>query len=453
MTITPTGFAVFALALLFLATAPARLMAALIFFSSFSATAVINFSNYGMAPAVVFFGAFLIWKFLSGELLESVTISADHGVSLSLVAGFGLASVASLLVNQLERDVLPVQTTQTAYIVFGVLLTIILAIDLVRADRLELAISALRNGAYFMAGWGVLQAVCFYSGVEYPSVVFNNSASHFADMFDQRAGEGLIRIASVATEPSFMTASLMIFGAFGSTVLLVEPRFRTGPWLRAVCLTLGVVAASTSTTGYAALIVLGLLLARRRPVWMMGFTGGATIAAALLLTVFPSFREALYQFTFNKTSSGSYIERSGAVWDAFNLFYAHPLLGLGWGGNFSFSIISTLLADSGLIGSFLFVVAIGATILASGAARRRAPASQWRLRAYAEGLENAMVVYMAVSVVTGFHFVVADFWCLWALSLAVPSALCAATVRRSLKPVRVFAAPSASVATPALHLR
>ena len=453
MTITPTGFAMFALALLFLATAPGRLMAALFFFASFSATSVINFPNYGMAPAVVFFSAFLIWKILSGEFLENVKLSADHGVCLSLVAGFGFASVASLLANQFERDVLSVQTTQTAYIVFGVLITIVLAIDLVRSDRLELAVKALRTGAYFMAGWGVLQAVCFYAGLDYPSLVFNNSTSHFADMFDQRAGEGLIRIASVATEPSFMTASLMIFGAFGSTVLLVEPRLRTGPWLRAVCLTLGVVAASTSTTGYAALMVLGLLLARRRPVWMMGFTGSATVAAALLLTVFPSFRDALYQFTFNKTSSGSYIERSGAVWDAFNLFYAHPLLGLGWGGNFSFSIVSTLLADTGLIGTILFLVAIGATILASGAARRRAPASQWRLRAYAEGLENAMIVFMAVSVVTGFHFVVADFWCLWALSLAVPSALCAATAKSLPKALPVFATPAAPVPAPALHLR
>ena len=34
---------------------------------------------------------------------------------------------------------------------------------------------------------------------------------------------------------------------------------------------------------------------------------------------------------------------------------------------------------------------------------------------------------MALSVISGFHFVVADFWCLWALALAIPSALARAS--------------------------
>lgn len=428
MVVTPTGIAIIALGLFLTLTAPRRLMAALVFFSSFSATAVINFSNYGMAPAVVFLTLLLLWKLLGGEALDGVRMSRDQGVAMLLIAAFGAASVTSLVVNQLNRDTLPIQVTQTAYVLFGVAVTFVLSIEMLRGDRLDSAVSALRAGATFIALWGVLQAACYYAGVAYPADIFNNSTSHFADMFDQRASAGVIRIASVATEPSFMAVSLMIFGSFGATLLAMEPRLRTTAWIVPVALTLLVVAASTSSTGYVGLGVLGLLLARRRPGLMLVLGACLVVAGSVLLTLLPGFRDALYEFTFNKAASGSYVERSGAVWDAFNLFGQQPLFGLGWGGNFSFSIVSILLANVGLVGTLVFAVAVSATLLASRAARLacRGPA-EWRLRVYAEGAENAMIVYMAVSTISGFHFVVAEFWCLWAFALAIPSALATAS--------------------------
>ena len=428
MVVTPTGIALIALGLLLLLLAPRRLMAALIFFSSFSSTAVINFSNYGMAPAVVFLALLLLWKLLGGEALDSVRMSKDQGVAMFLIAGFGAASVVSLVANQLSREVLPIQVTQTAYVLFGIAITLALSIEMLRGDRLESAISALRAAASFIALWGILQAACHYAGAPYPAAVFNNSTSHFADMFDQHASTGTIRIASVATEPSFMAVSLMIFGSFGATLLAVEPRLRIRAWIIPVALTLLVVMASTSSTGYVGLGVLALLLARRRPGLMLALGACLAVAGSALLTLLPAFRDALYEFTFDKAASGSYIERSGAVWDAFNLFGARPLLGLGWGGNFSFSIVSTLLANVGLVGTLVFAAAVLATLLASRAARLACQEpGEWRLRAYAEGTENAMIVYMAVSLISGFHFVVADFWCLWAIALAAPSALARAS--------------------------
>ena len=360
--------------------------------------------------------------------LEGVQMSKDQGVAMLLVAGFGAASIASLVVNRLSRDVLPIQTTQTAYILFGVFITLVLSIEMLRADRLDSVVAALRAAATFIALWGFLQAACHYTGMAYPATIFNNSTSHFADMFDQRASAGVIRIASVATEPSFMAVSLMIFGAFGATVLAIEPRLRTKAWIIPVALTLLVVIASTSSTGYFGLAVLALLLARRRPGLIIALCAGAAAAGSVLLMFMPDFRDALYEFTFAKGSSGSYLERSQAVWDAFALFGKQPLFGLGWGGNFSFSIVSTLLANAGLVGTLLFSAAILATLMASRTARLACSApSEWRLRAYAEGAENALIVCIAVSVISGFHFVVADFWCLWALALAIPSALARAS--------------------------
>ena len=132
MVVTMTGIAIIALGVWLLLTSPWRLMGALVFFSSFSATAVVNFSNYGMAPAIVFMGLLLVWKVLGGEIRDGVQMSKDQSIAMLLIAGFGAASVASLVINQLSRDLLPIQTTQTAYILFGISVTLVLSIEMLR---------------------------------------------------------------------------------------------------------------------------------------------------------------------------------------------------------------------------------------------------------------------------------------------------------------------------------
>lgn len=431
--VTPTGITLIALGLYLLMTRPNRLLLALIFFSSFSSTAVINFSAYGVAPAVIFFGLLLAWKVVGGEALVGVRMGKNQAAIMLLIAGFGLTSILSLVLNSMERSVQQIQITQTAYILFGIIITLVLSLEMLRGDRLEGAVRAFRAAAMFISIWGVLQVVCHYSGIPYPANIFNNSTSHFADMFDQRAGAGVIRIASVATEPSFMAVSLMIFASFGATIIAIEPRLRTREWLLPVSMTLLVILASTSSTGYVGVLVLGALIARRRPMQVLLLGGGALVAGGLIVAMIPTYGDVIYEFTFGKAGGGSYADRTGAVWEAFRLFSDHPQFGLGWGGNFSFSIVSTLLANVGLVGTLLFTACISATLLASRGARRasRAPEA-WRLRAYAEGAENALVVYIALSVISGFHFVVADFWCLWALTIAIPSALAVGSYRLDL---------------------
>ena len=77
----------------------------------------------------------------------------------------------------------------------------------------------------FVSLWGLMQFVCFFAGVPYPSLLFNNSLSDFADMFDQRLDDAYMRIASVAVEPSVLATSLLHFVAFG----LTGPRLRAPP--------------------------------------------------------------------------------------------------------------------------------------------------------------------------------------------------------------------------------
>jgi O-antigen ligase len=137
----------------------------------------------------------------------------------------------------------------------------------------------------------------------------------------------------------------------------------------------------------------------------------------------PAARDALYVMTLGKFEVGTYGERAATLGPAIQAFERQPLLGTGWGTDFSYSVATQMLANSGLIGTALFVCAIIATLVASRKARRRYAERSRTLALYAEAAENAFIVYLAESVVTGFKYVVADIWCLWALAIAIPSCL------------------------------
>ena len=104
--ITNSGAAIILFALFSCVLFPRLLMQAIVFFSFFSGTAVLNFSNYGMAPAVVLMLAYLFWKAASGDAIRPVGVSRDHFVVVLLIITFAAFSILSLLLNQALHDVL-----------------------------------------------------------------------------------------------------------------------------------------------------------------------------------------------------------------------------------------------------------------------------------------------------------------------------------------------------------
>jgi O-antigen ligase len=423
MELTLIGGLVIGLGFLLSILSHQRLLQCIVFFASFSGTAVLNFGEYGMAPDVVLLSFLLLVSFLSGRILFPVRVSGDHLIVGFLILVFAAITVFSSLFNWAVHGVVSLQVTQTAYLLFGICLTLVLSIEFSSLERLEAGLAALRASATFISLWGLFQAVCYYTGIAYPAFLFNNSKSHFADMYDQRAAEGVVRIASVATEPSFMATSLMIFGAFGATVITLDPLRRSATWVIPVFLTLITVALSTSSTGYCGLAVLGLLLARRHPTFALATFGSVAIVGAIFLMSVPSAWDAFHNMTLGKFQDGSYVERSTTFAPAIDLFLRQPWFGFGWGADFSYSITTFMLANVGLVGSVSFLIAVAVTLIASAAARKKFVTSDTRLAVYAEAAENALIVYLAESVVSGFKYVVADFWCLWAFVIVVPSCL------------------------------
>jgi hypothetical protein len=426
--LTLVGGAVIALGFVLSFASLQRLVQCIVFFASFSGTAVLNFGEYGMAPDVVLFAFLLFSSLLSGRILLPARVSQDHVAVGILILVFTSIAMVSTLLNGAVHGIVSLQVTQTVYLLFGICLTLVMSIELSTPQRLEAGLVALRAGATFISLWGLFQAACYYAGIEYPAFIFNNSQSHFADMYDQRAADGVIRIASVATEPSFMALSLMIFGAFGTTVVALDRSRRTAGWMIPVGLTLATVALSTSSTGYFGLLVLGLLLMRRRPAFAIMIFACIVVIGGLYVASVPSAQDALYNMTLGKFDQGTYVERSTTFAPAMEMFSRQPFFGFGWGADFSYSIVTQMLANVGLVGGAAFLAAAGATLVASRNARRGSDsaASQsaaFHLAVYAEAAENALIVYLAESVVSGFKFVVADFWCLWAFALAIPSCL------------------------------
>jgi hypothetical protein len=230
-----------------------------------------------------------------------------------------------------------------------------------------------------------------------------------------------------------MAMSLMIFGTFGATVLALDPLRRTTLWILPVALTLTTVALSTSSTGYFGIASLCLLLARRRPMFSLAMFSFMAAIGGIWLAFVPSAQDAFYNMTLGKLQQGTFVERSTTLGPAMELFLRQPWFGFGWGADFSYSIVTLMLANVGLLGGISFLFAVTGTLAASGTARRRFRAHEPTLAVYAEAAENALLVYLVESIVSGFKYVVADFWCLWAFAIAIPSCLvCAEQDTRAL---------------------
>ena len=128
------------------------------------------------------------------------------------------------------------------------------------------------------------------------------------------------------------------------------------------------------------------------------------------------------------------------------LFLEKPLLGGGWGAAANFNSITATLANIGIIGTTVFLAAAAATLLELTLARAgQSQGPNWRLAAYAAGVQNALIVAFACSVTSGIKYVFLDDWYFWAFGIAIASRL--AVTRCSEDRARQAAARTTAVPT------
>lgn len=364
-----------------------------IFFAPFTATAVVNFSSFGIQPAY-YLGMLLVARRIwDTSRAGGVTLHRSQVASLAPFALFLAAALVSIALipfygrgimvwrpsgAMAELSLSGENVTQLMYLVFAVFFLAAVASLRLTPAEIKRALLVLIASALFVSGWGWVQVGMHQAGIQYPDSLFNNSAS-FAQLYGQQiAVAGIKRMSSVAPEPS-MLARFLLIPTFISYYAVVEGTGQVVP--RASALALAVfftltLIATTSSTAFIGLavgvILFGMVaLARLRRLSREGSGGhpagrlvllGIVIAVVVpgLLLLIAHWRlgiglaevdQVLSILVVGKLETTSGQNRiSGAV-AGLQLFLTHPVLGVGWGSNRTFDITTNVLAATGLIGA------------------------------------------------------------------------------------------------------
>jgi hypothetical protein len=183
----------------------------------------------------------------------------------------------------------------------------------------------------------------------------------------------------------------------------------------------------TSSTAFLGLFLLALvtwyLLLRTRNISMARGLKFAVLAGVLCLAVAvlavssaPIVRGVATSMLLDKSSSGSGLERAMTVELAFGYFQKYPILGIGWGSATSHDLIVNLLSSVGIIGTIVFLGAMLNVIRANWRTLDSLvlPRSLSRL-AWLIGI----VVFLSMSVFTGFPYVFGNFWLVVGMAISV----------------------------------
>jgi hypothetical protein len=446
MSVTPIGWVLIPLGLVLLILRPRWLFILTVFFVPFSATAVINRGSGDSASGIspyLFFGFLML-------LRECVNLTRRFRFRfarplrrpLYLLMGFVLVCLASLIMPMLisgrlqimdrptiEYDLVPLQySLQTVNhalsLIFDAVVTAVIAH---RSLEVKQFYSTLR--IYFVSGifvclWGWMQFGCYLAGTPYPAAVFNNNASPNALGYESVLESlGVVRVSSVALEPSFLSRVLV-----GMLAICVVAIYRKTPIfsrrldysvLALIGSTIVITTASTGYVGVAMLLVLlPFLPSERRTSKFFLVASGFIVLAALAAIYFtvPAAADLLNSQLFNKAEAGSVVERAVVISNDFQYFLDYPVLGIGWDSAPTHDVIVGLLANCGLCGLAAFGLLIGgvtfalrkSSALSTSGERRGGPPALMLL---------TLVITCGVYIISG-GIELPDFWMILALSIA-----------------------------------
>jgi hypothetical protein len=418
MSVSPIGFLAIALGGLAFVRRPPWLFYAAIFFAPFSACAVVNLPSFGLSISLFFFLCFILAA-VSGQVSRlELHLTRAQFLLLALLLLFYFACFSSLWTPLLGDRLISRNVSVITFIGVGVTLTVVVTLFVNNVERLFTTVKLQMAGAIFASVWGLMQFACSVLGLPYPSFIFNTSASHAADLFATEAIGGYVRVGSVAVEPSILVQSLAFPLAISATLLsCASPTLRRWCVATAIVST-GCIVLTTSTTGYIGLGMLAILLVGQQPSrTLTTLILGAPVAVALLVLM-PGLVTAIVDNTFNKSQSWSYAHRTSTLFDGWQAFISHPLVGSGVGSRTVNSLPVYLLANVGTIGTLCFIVLVISAFLAlrhiCGPALRLPPAAQsvdsGRAAKLWPALPNAIAVSLAMQSVAGFSYAFPDFW-------------------------------------------
>ncbi len=451
MAVPPIGLLLLLAGPVLMVVRPRWLYIATVFFLPFTATAVINVGSGANASAVqasMYLGSLLILRYAALYIRRAELPFPRISRSSLVWLGLFTATTAVSLVMPLwidGRESIPADklfdlsstplfltshnVTGVLYMVFGFLLSYLTAVLNQRAATLRLSVKSFIAGSVFAALWGVVEFLCKLSGVPYPAVVFNTSASLSAGGYLQTAA-GFNRLSSVSVEPSILSQTLLVAIALYLPFIFGAGRLFTRATDRGFFLLLiAVLFLSTSSTAYVGIVLVTVvvlaLLALRGMLRLrqLVLPIGVILLTVLLYVTVPPVQQVLDAALFSKSQGGSALERLMTISNSYDMFLKYPVLGIGWASITSHDLIVNILANAGLVGLLTFGAAMYAmfgflyrSIQSRPASRRMADLMHLDFALYV-----ALAVTLITSVVSGFLNTFAFFWFVLGLSIAQPA--------------------------------
>lgn len=418
MQITLVGIILLPLSAILAVFAPRWIAYLLIAFSAFSATAVINVTSvtFGVQPYHLF-AVILGLLFVCGVF--GIPRTGHSAAVATLLAGFLLAILLSILSRTIRGEIAIANFTQTAIAAIGLTTTAMVTYFFCTRERLLTGLKVFTLSAVFVSGWGIYQSLGGSFGLPYPDWLFNNSVSESADLFEQDI-EGLRRISSVAVEPSFFARYTVAAAGIALTMSEVSAgRSRIG-YLAASAVIVLAAVLSTSTSAYVGLALLLTLWIARDLRRLYAVVGAGVGAAVLMAFLEPQLLAAAWQVTGDKSSSGSFYERFASVMVALRQFGDHPLFGHGWEELASYDLFAALLYHVGIVGWLTFFALIAYALMGaiSQSDADMSDPDSVTLSRLSVGLRIVLLCTLGIDAVSGISYVAANMWIVLGLTFA-----------------------------------
>jgi O-antigen ligase len=306
-------------------------------------------------------------------------------------------------------------------------MTFFVSLEVNSVDKFRRSVKVFLMSAFIVCVWGFLQLLTHYAGIAYPLFLFNNSISEAIVAGPIAAAEGgAARIFSVAPEPSVFARYLLSVLPLAIILLVKKVKVFSGAFTLPCFVLVYILALllTVSTSAYfglafASVAVFFFLKKYRELNLFLKITVLFLLVLGVVIFINPAMLGSIMEMTLYKTLTFSGMERIFAFQEALGLFLAYPLLGVGWGSNASFDLISYLLANSGLLGALglgLFVFSVYKCFRWL----KKNSKAEFEDKVYIDGIGFSLLVGLFLNLVGGFDLVFLHLWFLLGLLIALP---------------------------------
>ena len=357
------------------------------FFVPFSGVSLYNIpaNSFYILPFTVTAGAWIFSELLLAIRKKSATIINVGNFVVILLLLFGVAvalsSLAPIFINGadgyygLNADVgryFPIMPSsihllQLIYVVIGLLFTILVIGSLNTPKKVEVIIRIVMISGAFTCVLGLIELVAFYLGLDYQTGWYHTVPTGDGSEKSVRIDGllGIARINSVAYETSNFAQHMLVIYAFiyycraEKLVIFSQSKDRTISFLILFSLVMSI--SSTALFGLAIIYILYWALSS----WtikrvFIAFINFVFVASVLYVAYsqIPAIADIVDAFILNKFNSGSALSRFSASVNGLELFWRHPLIGIGFGVGPSSDLVIMLLSGVGIVGFMIFFLLV-----------------------------------------------------------------------------------------------